>query len=206
MNWLLYFDLFGVFVFALSGGFDGAKYRLDLFGILVLAVATGVGGGIMRDALLGVHPPAVFVNETYVVVCLIGGLLAFFFANKVQRHFMYVRVADAVGLGVFSAIGAAIAVQHGLGWVGVILISILTATGGGVIRDLLVREIPLILRADFYACNAIFGALTFLILHHFQVDEQITLFAAALVATLSRFVAMYFNFSLPKARHSRLGD
>jgi len=200
MDWLIYFDLFGVFVFALSGGFDGAKYKLDLFGILVLAVATGVGGGIMRDALLGAHPPTAFLNQSYFVVCIFGGLVAFFFAKKVERHFMYVRAADAIGLGVFSAMGAAIAVQHGLGWVGVILISTLTATGGGVIRDLLVREIPLILRADFYACNAIFGALTYLALHQFAVDDTIKLLSAAVVASTSRFLAMRYNFYLPQAR------
>jgi len=203
MDWLVYFDLFGVFVFALSGGFDGAKYRLDLFGILVIAVAAGVGGGIMRDALLGVHPPTALVNEEYFALCTIAGLIAFFFANRVERHFMYVRIADAIGLGVFSAMGAAIAVQHGLGWVGVVLISTLTATGGGVIRDILVREIPLILRADFYACNAIFGALTYLGLYHAGASELVTTVAAASVATLSRFMAMRFNFSLPQARHHR---
>lgn len=201
MEWLIFFDLFGVFVFALSGGFDGAKYRLDMFGILVLAVATGVGGGIMRDALLGIHPPSAFVNQSYVFTCLIGGLLAFFFASRVERHFVYVRIADAIGLGVFSAIGAALAVKQGLGWVGVVLISTLTATGGGVIRDMLVREIPLILRADFYACNAIFGALTFLALHHWEFEESVCLVSAALVATSSRFLAMKYNFSLPQAKH-----
>jgi len=203
MDWFVYFDLFGVFVFALSGGFDGARYKLDLFGILVLAVATGVGGGIMRDALLGVHPPTAFVNESYFVLCVLAGLLAFFFSSKVERHFTYVRVADAIGLGVFAAMGAAIAIRHELGWVGVILISTLTATGGGVIRDLLVREIPLILRADFYACNAIFGALTFIVLHRYEVDENVSLFAAAGVATTSRFLAMRYNFYLPQARGHR---
>lgn len=203
MDWLSYFDLFGVFVFALSGGFDGAKYKLDMFGILVLAVATGVGGGIMRDALLGQHPPVAFVDHSYFIVCLGAGLLAFFFSRKVERHMTYVRLADAVGLGVFAAMGASIAVDHQLGWVGVILISTLTATGGGVIRDLLVREIPMILRADFYACNAIFGALVFLILHSMGVNEGVTTVCAAFTATSSRLLAIRFGFSLPQARGHR---
>ena len=87
MDWLIYFDLFGVFVFALSGGFDGAKYKLDMFGILVLAVATGVGGGIMRDALLGVHPPVAFLNETYVITCVIAGLIVFFFSGRIETSY-----------------------------------------------------------------------------------------------------------------------
>lgn len=201
MDWLIYFDLFGVFVFALSGGFDGAKYNLDLFGIMVLAVATGVGGGIMRDALLGAHPPTALADHSYFITCIAAGFVAFFFANKVERHFMYVRVADAIGLGVFAAMGAAIAVRHDLGWVGVVLISTLTATGGGVIRDMLVREIPLILRAEFYASSAIIGALTYLVLHSAGMTEEVKLISSALAAIVSRFLAMRFNVNLPKARN-----
>jgi uncharacterized membrane protein YeiH len=200
MSWLLYFDLFGVFVFALSGGFDGAKYHLDLFGILVLAVATSLGGGIMRDAILGVHPPAAFVDETYFFTALTAGLIAFFFSNRVERHFEYVKIADAIGLGVFAAIGAATAVRHELGWVGIVLMSILTATGGGVIRDLLVREIPMILRSDFYASAAIVGAFVFIGLHSYGFAEPYCIGLSAICATLSRFAAMHFNIHLPRAR------
>ena len=200
MTWLLYFDLFGVFVFALSGGFDGAKYHLDLFGILVLAIATSLGGGIMRDAILGVHPPAAFVNETYFFTALAAGLIAFFFSNRVERHFEYVKIADAIGLGVFAAIGAAAAMRHELGWVGVVLMSILTATGGGVIRDLLVREIPMILRSDFYATAAIVGAFVFIGMRSYGFAEPYCIGFSALSATLSRFAAMRYNFHLPRAR------
>lgn len=200
MDAFIYFDLFGVFVFALSGGFDGAKYKLDFFGILVLSVATGVGGGILRDVLLGAHPPAVFLNEAYFAICLIAGLLAFFFANRVERHFTYVRLADAIGLGVFAAMGAAIASRHELGWVGVVLISTLTATGGGVIRDLLVREIPLILRADFYASNAVIGALAFLVMQHWGVQESTAMILTAVIASGCRLLAIRYEITLPKAR------
>ncbi len=202
MDWLIVLDLFGVFVFALSGGFDAAKYRLDILGIMVLAVATGVGGGIMRDVLLGVNPPAAFTNETYLLTCLCGGLVAFFFANRVEKHFEWVRIADAIGLGVFAAIGAAKAIDHNLGWVGVLMISAMTATGGGLIRDLLVREIPMILRADFYASAAIIGGATLLLAHHLGLDEDVQLFIAAAAAITARFVAMKFGLSLPKARGS----
>lgn len=201
MQWLLYFDLFGVFVFALSGGFDGAKYRLDLFGILVLALATSLGGGIMRDAILGAHPPAAFTNETYFFTAIAAGLIAFFFANRVERHMEFVRIADAIGLGAFAAIGAAAAVRHELGWVGVVLMSILTATGGGVLRDLLVREIPMILRADFYASAAIVGGLMYMVLHYEGVPEGYCMAIAAASASVSRFLAMHYNLNLPQARN-----
>ncbi|MCP5206528.1 MAG: trimeric intracellular cation channel family protein [Hahellaceae bacterium] len=203
MNWLLVLDLFGVFVFALSGGFDAAKYKLDILGIMVLAIATGVGGGIMRDVLLGVNPPAAFTNETYLLVCLAGGLVVFFFANRVEKHYDWVRYADAIGLGVFAAIGAAKAIDYGLGWVGVLMISTMTATGGGLIRDLLVREIPMILRADFYASAAIIGGLTFLLAHRLGLDVQIQTALSALTAIAARLLAMRYGLSLPKARGSK---
>jgi uncharacterized membrane protein YeiH len=200
MNWLYYFDLFGVFVFGLSGGFDGAKYRLDLFGILVLSLATSLGGGIMRDVILGSHPPNAFINQTYFFTAVLAGLVAFFFSKRVERHFDFVQIADAVGLGVFAAIGAAAASAYGLGWFGIILMSVLTATGGGVVRDLLVREIPMILRADFYALAAIIGSIVYISLDNIGINPDISLAASAATATLSRFIAMRFGFRLPRAR------
>ncbi len=200
MDWLLILDLFGVFVFALSGGFDGAKYRLDILGITVLAIATGVGGGMMRDILLGIEPPAAFVDQRYLFTCLMGALVAIFFSHRVERHFFWVKLADAVGLGVFAAIGAAKAIEYQLGWVGVLMISALTATGGGVIRDLLVREIPMILRADFYASAALIGGISFLGCHSLGVDEEFSLLVSAGMAILARLVAIRFDLSLPKAR------
>ena len=113
----------------------------------------------------------------------------------------FVRIADAIGLGVFAAIGAAAAVRHELGWVGVVLMSILTATGGGVLRDLLVREIPMILRADFYASAAIVGGLMYMVLHYEGVPEGYCMAIAAASASVSRFLAMYYNLNLPQARN-----
>ena len=201
MSWLTLLDLFGVFVFALSGGFDAAKYKLDVFGVLVLAVATGVGGGIMRDVLLGVTPPDVFVNEVYLLTCLTAGLLVIVFANRVERHFVWVKVADAIGLGIFAAIGAAKASDHNLGWVGVLMISVLSAAGGGVVRDVLLREIPLILRADFYASAALLGGGIMLLLESVDIPAQLKLMIAALIAITARLIAMRLNLSLPRVGH-----
>lgn len=200
MNWLLILDLFGVFVFALSGGFDGAKYRLDILGITVLAIAAGVGGGMMRDMLLGIHPPAAFVDQRYLFACLAGALLAILFSHRVERHFIWVKLADAIGLGVFAAIGAAKAVEYQLGWVGVLMISALTATGGGVIRDLLVREIPMILRTDFYASAALIGGVIYLGTDKAGLDTETCLALSIGSAIIARLLAIRFDVSLPKAR------
>jgi len=201
MHWLMVLDFFGVFVFALSGGFDAAKNKLDLLGVLVLSVATGVGGGILRDILLGVNPPLVFTDERYLFVCLFSGLLVILFSRYVEEYLQWVKIADAIGLGVFAVIGAQKAIDHHLGWVGVLMISTLTAVGGGVIRDLLLREIPMILiKGEFYAVAAMLGGATVLIGNEFSWNEQVTAVVAVLVAVSSRFLAMKLGLSLPKVR------
>jgi len=201
MHWLTLLDLLGVFVFALSGGLEAAKYKLDILGVFVLAVATGVGGGIMRDLLLGATPPAVFMNETYLLVCLFAGLVVIFFAGRVGHYFHWIKIADAVGLGLFAAIGASKAMDYGLGWVGVLMISTLSAAGGGLIRDLLVREIPMILRAEIYAIAAVIGGVSMLLCDQLMLSTHLSIFISASVATSVRLAAIRYKWSLPGVRH-----
>ena len=198
MDWLLALDLFGVFVFSLSGGFDAVQHKLDILGVMVLAIATAVGGGIMRDVLLGINPPAAFTNETYLLTCIAGGLVVIFFSNRVERHYHWVKNADAIGLGVFAAIGAAKGLEYGLGWVGILMVSAMTATGGGLIRDLLLRQVPMILHSDFYASAAIIGGAVYMLGHFSGIDEQNALLISAASAIAVRFIAMKWNLSLPK--------
>ena len=200
MNWITLLDITGVFVFALSGGMDAVKYKLDLLGVFVLAVATGVGGGIMRDVLLGDTPPAVFTNQIYLMAALFAGLIVIFFSKRVQNHFEWIKIADAVGLGLFAALGASKAIDFGLGWVGVIMIGTMSAAGGGMIRDLLVREIPMILRADFYASAAILGCLVMLLIQPLGVSAELQIVCAALVSICARIIAIKYKLSLPKIR------
>ena len=200
MNWLTLLDLTGVFVFALSGGLDAAKHKLDILGVSVLAVATGVGGGIMRDVLMGVTPPAVFIDETYLIVCLFAGLVVILFAGRVGHYARWIKIADAVGLGLFAAIGANKAMEYELGWVGVIMISTLSAAGGGVIRDLLVLEIPMILRADIYAIAAIIGGASMLLCDGLGFSTNGSITISALLATSVRLAAIRCKWSLPGVR------
>ncbi|MGD8500947.1 MAG: trimeric intracellular cation channel family protein [Phycisphaerales bacterium] len=193
-------DIFGTFVFAVSGAFRAARHELDLLGVLVLAIATGVGGGIIRDVTLGCSPPAAFQDETYLIVCVLGGLVVFCAASKIAPRWDAVMAADALGLGVFAAIGAAKADIYGLGVIGIIMMAAVTATGGGVIRDVLVREIPAVLRADFYATAALAGGACFVAAGRFGCS-QATQLLCAIAATLSlRILAMKYGISLPHVR------
>ncbi len=191
-------DIFGTFVFAVSGAFRAARHQLDLLGVLVLAIATGVGGGIVRDMMLGCTPPAAFQDETYLVVCVLGGLVVFFAANKIAPHWDAVMAADAVGLSVFAAIGAAKADQYGLGAIGVMMMAAVTATGGGVIRDMLVNQIPAVLQADFYATAALLGGAFYVAAGRLGAGQGMQLLAAVIVTFVLRVLAMKYGISLPK--------
>lgn len=193
-------DLFGTFVFAVAGAFRAIRYELDVLGLLVLATVTGVGGGLIRDLILDRSPPAAFADETYLVVCLGGGLVAWAAPLRIARRWDWVVLADALGLGVFAAIGAAQAARSGLGPVGVMMLAAVTATGGGAIRDVLVREIPVVLRSDFYATAALLGGGAFLIAGRLGAAEWGGLLVAALFTTGLRAAALRWGMELPRLK------
>ena len=197
---LHYLDIFGTFVFAISGAFRAVRHELDILGVLVLAIATGVGGGIIRDIMLGNIPPAAFQNEIYLIVTVFGGLIVFAAAPKIAPRWDYVMIADAIGLSVFAAIGAAKAQSAGLGSIGIIMMAAITATGGGLIRDLLVMEIPAVLKSDFYASAALLGGTCFAALGALGLDQNMKLVCTIALTFLLRVAAMKYKLSLPKVR------
>lgn len=194
-------DLFGTFVFAITGAFRAVKHQLDILGVLVLSVFTGVGGGILRDVILGAYPPAVFTNEVYFLVCLAAGLLVFFTAPRIARWWNVVKVFDALGLGVFAALGALKGFEHGLGPIGVVMMGTMTAVGGGVIRDILVSEIPAVLNSDFYATAAALGALSLWAAKLAGFSDELALLIAASLTLVLRLLAMRFRLNLPRVHN-----
>lgn len=155
---LVTLDLVGTFVFALSGALVGVRHRLDLFGVLVLSFVAANGGGVMRDALIGATPPAALQDWRYVAISIVAGLFTFWRAGTIERWRNPVQSIDAVGLGVFAVAGALKAQAFGLGPVGAMLLGMLTGIGGGMIRDVLVAQVPTVLKAELYAIAALAGA------------------------------------------------
>src|SRR5690349_19783209 len=155
---LVVFDLAGTFVFALSGATMGVKHRLDLFGVLVLSYAAGNAGGITRDVLIGAVPPAAVRDWRYVAVSILAGLLTFYWYRIINLLRSPVLVFDAAGLALFAVSGAGKALVFGAGPVAATLLGMLTGIGGGMLRDILVREIPTVLRTELYAVAALVGA------------------------------------------------
>jgi uncharacterized membrane protein YeiH len=207
MNTLLVaFDLGGTFVFALSGATAGVKHRLDLFGVLVLAFAAGNSGGITRDMMIGAVPPAAIRDWRYVAVSLLAGLITFYWYRIINRLSSPVLVFDAAGLALFAVAGAGKALAFHAGPVAAMLLGMLTGIGGGMVRDVLVREIPTVLRTELYAVAALIGAAVVVIgrVLHLPSSEAAT--AGAILCFGLRFMAMRRGWQLPIARAPKQSD
>lgn len=155
---VLILDLIGTFVFALSGAMMGVRRQLDIFGILVLAFATASAGGILRDILIGAVPPAALSDWRYPAIWVAAGIAAFLWSPRIERLQYPVRMFDALGLAVFAVAGTEKALAAGLNPLMAAALGMLTGIGGGILRDILLAQVPLVLRADLYAVAALAGA------------------------------------------------
>ena len=151
-------DLAGTFVFALSGGMAGVKRQLDMFGVLVLSFAAANTGGIIRDVVIGAVPPAAINDWRYLGASLLAGIITFYRPSAVRQRWNPVLVFDAGGLALFAVSGAHKALLYGLNPIMATLLGMVTGIGGGMARDILLTEIPTVLRAEFYAVAALLGA------------------------------------------------
>jgi uncharacterized membrane protein YeiH len=201
---LLILDLIGTFVFAISGAAAGVKYRLDVFGVSVLAFVAGNAGGVTRDLLIGAVPPAALSDWRYIAVSLVAGITTFFWYPGITRLQQVMLLFDAAGLGLFAVSGTEKALAYGINPFVAGLLGMLTGIGGGIVRDVLVREIPVVLRADLYALAALAGA-SVVIAGHLQEWPLVpTTIAGALVCFVMRLVAIRRRWRLPTADHPEL--
>src|SRR5437868_2258115 len=152
---VLALDLAGTFVFALTGAMTAVKHRLDLYGILVLSFAAATFGGIGRDLLIGSVPPAALADWRYIAAPLLAGVTVFFSYSATARFQTPVLILDGAGLAFFAVSGALKALAFGLTPIAAIMLGMLTGVGGGIARDILVAEIPTVLRAELYAVAAV---------------------------------------------------
>jgi uncharacterized membrane protein YeiH len=204
MDWLPYLlDLAGTFVFALSGAMAGIRHKLDLFGVLVLSFAAGNTGGIIRDVLIGVVPPGAINDWHYLVVSLIAGIITFYFPSTIMQRRNPVLLFDAAGLALFAVSGAHKAVVYGLNPIMATLLGMLTGIGGGMARDVLLAEIPTVLRADLYAVAALVGAAIVVIANMLQLPSGVAALVGAALCFALRVLAMKYGWQLPVAGTER---
>ncbi len=197
---LMVLDLGGTFVFAISGAVAAVKHRLDIFGIMVLAFAAGNAGGVTRDVLIGATPPAAIADWKYLAVSVLAGFLIFFWYPLLARLRNPVLWFDAIGLAFFAVAGAQKALVYGLNPVMAALLGMLTGIGGGMARDVLVNQIPTVLRADLYALAALAGAAVVVGGQLLALPAVPTAVAGGVLCFALRYMAIEHGWHLPAAR------
>lgn len=193
------FDLAGTFVFAISGAAAGVRHRLDLFGVLVLSFAAATAGGITRDVLIGATPPAAIQDWRYLAASVAAGLITFRWFAAVNRLKHPVLVFDAAGLGLFAVAGAGKALAYHLGPVAAALLGMLTGIGGGLVRDVLVSDVPAVLRADVYAVAALAASTVVVAGDRLHLPAAPTAVAGALLCFALRTIAIRRGWNFPVA-------
>ncbi|HXU96217.1 MAG TPA: trimeric intracellular cation channel family protein [Candidatus Nitrosotalea sp.] len=198
---VLILDLFGTMAFAVTGAFKAIEHKADIVGIIILATITGVAGGTVRDIILGHFPPHSISDPSYVIITTITGIVIFFLYPKMQKHWNLFLKFDALGLGVFTAIGATLAYQlFGMNFLVMALAGMLTAVGGGILRDMFVNEIPMVFVKELYASASFLGVVVFFIVLEIGFQIEVATIGSIVVTTVLRLVAMKYNWNLPKVR------
>ena len=195
-------DLFGTVAFAITGAFKAIEKKFDVIGILVLATITGVAGGTIRDVILGRITNSI-VDPTYVIVTIASGLVIFFLYSRLKKHWNLFLKFDAIGLGVFTIIGATFAYNiFGLNFLAILLAGVLTAAGGGILRDIFVNQVPIVFVKEFYLSASFIGIVIFSIILYFTNElYYATIVGIALTSSL-RLIAMKYNWNLPKVKNT----
>lgn len=194
-----WWDIIGTFIFCVSGVLAGRQLQMDYLGLFVMGLVTGTGGGVLRSVLLGDLPPVIFTTPDYVIVAAVAVPVALLFHRWWHKNLRLVSVVDALGIGLFACVGARAAAEHGLAWWACMGMGMMTATFGGVIRDIIRNEVPLIFRKEIYATAALLGAGLMLALDYFGVESSLSVVVSALVAAGIRLLAIRYSINVKSA-------
>lgn len=193
-------DLVGTFVFAISGAVSGVKHRIDLFGVLVLSFVAATAGGIVRDVLIGAIPPAAIRDWRYIILSLVAGLVTFFWYPLTAKMKSPVQIFDALGLGLFAVSGAGKAIAFHLEPGAAVLMGVLTGIGGGMARDVLVSEVPVVFTAELYAVAALAGAAVVVVGNIVFPTSAPVAAIGGVVCVVLRLMAIRNRWKLPVAQ------
>jgi uncharacterized membrane protein YeiH len=193
-------DLLGTVAFAASGALAGVRRNMDLFGVIVLGIVTATGGGVIRDVLLNDTPPFCFKNELYLYLALAASIVVFLTPRSFQRMNRAMLLLDALGLGTFLVIGTSKALAYHLGFMGAVIMGVMTATCGGLVRDILSNQIPLILQREIYASACAAGGALFYLLNRAGLPSELNLTLSALAVIAIRCTALLQGWQLPRRK------
>lgn len=197
-QFLLIIDILGTFAFAVSGAFLAMEKKLDPFGVLVLSFVTAIGGGTLRDILIGNLPVSWLQNETASIVIFSSAIATMFFGRHLKKLTITLFLFDALGLGLFTIIGIELGVEKGFSTGICIALGTITACFGGVVRDVLLNNIPLLFRKEIYALACIAGGLIYFILKKVNMNADISKILCILIIFTLRVLAVRFKWSLPQ--------
>jgi len=199
MSWFYAFDLFGVAVFAISGALVAGRKSMDLFGVLVIAIVTALGGGTLRDAILDNHPVPWIANELYILVAVLAALGTVLWVRLTRPiHEIGLLIADAFGLAIFTVIGTQVALDQQVPISAAVIMGVMTGVAGGVMRDIICNEIPLIFQREIYATASIAGSLVYILLHQLNTASNLDITLAVLTVLGIRLAAIRWHLALPR--------
>ena len=194
-------EIIGTMAFAMSGALTAMNKKMDPFGVFIVAFVTAVGGGTLRDVLIGRTPVGWMLDIRYVYLIIVGFILAILFRKKFDRLRTSLFLFDTIGLGVFTLIGLEKGINIGLHPVICIALGTITACFGGVIRDILCTEIPVIFRREIYATICIFGGIVFFLLRKLNLENDFLYLATSIIIITIRLMALKFKWYLPTLEH-----
>jgi uncharacterized membrane protein YeiH len=193
-------DLLGIAVFAASGALVGVAKRLDFFGVCVMGVFTALGGGVVRDVLIGITPPTSLNNWPYIGVALAVSIIALMLPRHLSRMAKAITWLDALGMGLFASTGAVIALGANSGSIAACIAGGVTAIGGGVLRDILVNEVPLLLQRELYAVPALLASALVVVMVRVGFNIEYALVVGTLFASGFRILSVVRGWSLPRSK------
>jgi len=196
MTWIYFVDLFGTFIFAISGVITAIHKKFDLVGTLIIGFVTAIGGGTVRDLLIGRFPVGWLNDRNYFLVILLGYFFAYAFKQKVIQFKRSMFLFDTIGIGLFTILGIQIALQHDLNIENCLIMGVISACFGGVIRDVLTNEIPLIFRKEIYASACLIGGLVYVVLLQFSQYENLNIFFSIFMVILIRYYSIKYKWTL----------
>lgn len=198
-------DIIGTFAFAISGALVASREKYDIFGVIIIAFATAVGGGMIRDVLIDAHPINWIGDLNYIWTILIAVVFTFLFKSKIEPLSKTMFLFDAIGIGVFTLLGVQKGLSYELHPFIALVMGMVSAVMGGVIRDVLTNQVPLIFKKEIYASACLAGGLVYLVCNYFHTPDFLQFFATMITVISIRLIAVKYHLALPKIKNDLFG-
>ena len=200
MEFIYILDIIGTFAFAVSGALVASDKKFDLFGVVIIAFVTAVGGGMLRDVLINANPINWIGDLNYVYVIFLAVVFTFLFKSKIAHLSKTMFLFDTIGLSVFTLLGLEKGLSFGLNPLVALIMGMISAVFGGVLRDVLTNKIPLIFKKEIYASACLAGGVSYLVLNFFNMSENIIFIFSTTIIVVIRVIAVKFKLQLPKIK------